>query len=106
MGKPSRRKPVTPNSQIKAALHRLWLRSRERQAALRRDGYTCQDCGRKQSKAKGKEFSVEVDHLAGQINWPQIIEYIRRHLLVDPSELETVCHADHKLRTEQRRVIG
>ncbi len=92
MGK---RKPNTPRSQVRSALRRLWLRSRERQAALKRDKYTCQECGKKQSMAKGKEIYVEVHHLNG-IKWEQIIDYIYRHLLVDPKELETECVGCHK----------
>lgn len=98
-----RRKAATPRSQVKSALRRLWLRSRERQAALKRDSYTCQECGKKQSRAKGREVFVEVDHLNG-VSWENILDYIYRHLLVDPSELETVCHDDHLARTNTRRL--
>jgi len=97
-----RRKPTTPRSQVRSALRRLWLRSRERAAALKRDMYTCVECGRKQSKAKGREFQVEVDHLNG-IEWENMIDYIFRHLLVDPKDLETVCKEQHKARTESRK---
>lgn len=100
----SRRKPTTPRSQVRSALRRLWLRSRERQAALKRDCYTCQECGQKQSKAKGRELSVEVDHLDG-IEWENILDYIYRHLLVSPDRLETVCKADHIIRTAIRRAL-
>lgn len=100
-----RRSDKTPRSQVRSALRRLFLRSRERAFALRRDGYACSDCLRKQSIAKGKEFKVEVDHIEG-IEWERMIDYIFRHLLCDPSKLETVCKADHKRRTEQRRAIG
>jgi len=57
MGK---RLPYTPNSKIKAAVRSLFLRSRERAEAKKRDGYACKRCGKKQSKAKGREVSVEV----------------------------------------------
>lgn len=90
-----KRKDYTPNSQIKAALHRLWLRSRERGAAIKRDGYTCQNCGLKQSTAKGKEQRVAVHHLDG-VEWENIIAYIRRHLLVEPRLLTTLCPECHK----------
>jgi integrase len=102
----SRKKPTTPRSQVRSALRRyVWLRSRERRAALKRDKYTCVDCGAKQSKAKGREVKVEVDHLDG-IEWERMIDYIYRHLLVPPERLETVCPKDHKLRGEQRKAIG
>ena len=93
---------TTPRSQVRSALRQLWLRSRERRAALKRDHYTCVDCGIKQSKAKGREVKVEVDHLDG-INWEFILDYIYRHLLVPPERLETVCKKDHSARTRARK---
>jgi predicted HNH restriction endonuclease len=93
MGK---RQPQTPKSQIKAALHKLWLRSRERNAALKRENNTCELCGKKQSKAKGKEQKICVHHLNG-IEWPKIIEYIYRHILVDPKHLEVLCPTCHEI---------
>lgn len=92
MGK---RLTTTPRSAVKAAIRQLWLRSRERAAALKRDGYTCVHCGKKQSTAKGREQKVEVHHLNG-IQWENIIDYIFRHVLVDPAHLETVCPECHK----------
>ena len=89
--------PTTPRSKVRSAIRQLWLRSRERAAALRRDGYTCQCCGKKQSKAKGKEFAVEVPHLDG-IEWEKILDYIYRHVLVDPGKLETLCKECHELQ--------
>ncbi len=72
----SKRLPNTPRSTVRAALRQLWLRSRERAAALKRDQYTCQVCGRKQSKAKGKEFDVQVHHKDGIGNWEQVIDSV------------------------------
>ena len=96
MGK---RLPYTPNGQIVSALRRVWMRSRERAAALKRDGYTCQCCGKKQSKAKGKEVDVVVHHLDG-INWTGKAEEIRRDVLQTPARLQTLCvdchDAEHK----------
>ena len=80
------------------------MRSRERQAALKRDNYSCVECGIKQSRAKGKEVFVEVDHINGII-WEKILDYIFRHLLVPPEQLETVCKEHHKQRTEARKRI-
>lgn len=88
--------PHTPNSKIKNALRKLFLRSRERAAALKRDNYTCQKCGMKQSKAKGKEVKVEVHHLEGILNWDEIYRLIREFLLCDPKYLETLCKNCHK----------
>ena len=92
--KKSRKLPHTPTSQIKAALRKLWLRSRERAAAIKRDGYTCQCCCVKQSKAKGREVAVEVHHIRS-IRWKEILEFIRSELLVDPSLLQTLCVECH-----------
>ena len=88
--------PYTPNSRIKSALRQLWLRSRERAAAIKRDDYRCQRCRGKQSKAKGKEFKVEVHHLEGVENWAEIYRTVKKYLLVDPEYLETLCPECHK----------
>jgi 5-methylcytosine-specific restriction endonuclease McrA len=101
MGK---RLPTTPRSKVRAAIRQLWLRSRERAAALKRDGYTCQDCGKKQCTAKGREQKVEVHHLNG-IEWEKVIDYIFRHVLVDPKELETLCPECHKKAEEMNRIM-
>jgi len=87
---------ITTNSQIRAALRRLFLRSRERAAALKRDNYTCQDCGAKQSRAKGKEVYVQIHHKEHILNWSELFKAVRGYLLCDPSELETVCKECHK----------
>ena len=60
------------------------------------DDYTCQCCGKKQSKAKGKEFKVEVHHRHGVLNWAEIYEVIRKYLLTEPEHLETLCKSCHK----------
>ncbi len=100
-----KRKKETPRSQIRSALRQLWLRSRERRAALKRDHYTCQDCGAKQSKAKGRVVKVEVDHLEG-VSWEFVIDYLYRHLLVSPERLETVCKPCHASRTAERKRLN
>ena len=86
--------PYTPNSRIRAALRKLWLRSRERAAALKRDKYTCK-CGKKQCMAKGREVYVEVHHIDG-IDWDGVIALIRERLLQTPDKLETMCVECHK----------
>ncbi len=96
------RKPTTPRSQVRSALRQLWLRSRERQAALKRDKYTCQECGVKQSKAKGREVKVEVHHVVETLDWDLLLSYIYRHLLCDPRYLETLCKECHEKETRMR----
>ena len=95
-----KKKPTTPRSKVRAAIRQLWLRSRERAARLKLDNYTCQECGKKQSKAKGKEQKIEVHHLNG-IEWENIIDYIFRHVLVDSKYLETLCPDCHKSVAEK-----
>ena len=102
MGK---RLPHTPRSQVRSALRKLWLRSRERASALKREGYACEECGAKQSRKKGQEVKVEVHHLEGIVNWDQMIDYIYRHLLVEPGALEVVCEDCHAKITEEEKRI-
>lgn len=92
MGK---RLPHTPTSQIRSAIRKLWLRSRERACALKREKYCCERCGIKQSKRKGKEVSVQVHHKNG-IDWQEVIDYIRNNVLCKPEDLEIVCDNCHK----------
>ena len=96
----TRRLPYTPNSQIRSALRRLFLRSRERAGRLKADGYTCCECGVKQSRAKGKEVYVEVHHRDGVENWDALFAAVREYLLCDKDKLETLCKECHKAHTE------
>lgn len=97
--------PHTPTSKIKNHLRMMWLRSRERAAALKREGYCCELCGKKQSKRKGYEIRIEVHHENG-IRWNEIIEYIREHLLCPPRKLKVLCedcHGEqHKIEVEEK----
>ena len=95
-----KRSPYSTNTFIKAALHRMWLRSRERSLRLKMDGYCCQVCGAKQSKRKGAEVAVNVHHLNG-IRWKEMIAYIRKELLVTPDKLTTLCVTCHKNEHEE-----
>lgn len=90
----------TPNSRIRAALRQLFLRSRERASALKRDQYTCQCCNVKQSKAKGKEVFIEVHHKKGVLNWDKLFDAVREYLLCNPEELEVLCKSCH-IKKEQ-----
>ena len=88
--------PGTPRSKVRAAIRQLWLRSRERAAALKRDKYTCTVCHRKQSKAKGKEMRVQVHHKHGIANWEQVIDLIYEGILCNPDNLTTLCEECHE----------
>ena len=85
----------TPRSQVRVALRRLSLRSRERAACLKRDYYTCQNCGKKQSKAKGREVNVQVHHKKG-IQWDVLIDIVYEMLLCHPDDMQTLCDDCHK----------
>jgi len=86
--------PTTPKSRVRAALRQVWLRSRERAAAIKRESGCCEICGKKQSAAKGKEIKLNVHHLNG-IEWDKILDYIYRHILVDPKHLQVLCVSCH-----------
>jgi hypothetical protein len=93
---------TTPRSRVRQALRQLWLRSRERASAIKRDKYTCQKCGVKQSKAKGKEQKIECHHKSGLIgNWDKVIDTIFAELLCHPDFLETLCPDCHKKHEEK-----
>lgn len=90
-----RKLPATPRSRVRSALRQLWLRSRERAAALKAAQYTCA-CGKKQSKAKGREIAVTVHHKDGVGNWEEVINAVYRELLCDPSHLDVKCLDCHE----------
>ena len=93
----SKKLPFTPKTQVRSALRRLWLKSRERAAALKRDDYRCQQCGKKQSRAAGREVKVEVHHKDGVLNWAELDNAIRRGLLCHPGQLVTLCKKCHSM---------
>ncbi len=92
MGKRSER---TTRGAVKAALRKLSLRSRERNAAIRRDKYTCQICGVKKSVAKGREVQVEVHHKKG-VQWEVLVDIVYEMLLCHPDDMITLCKACHE----------
>jgi len=96
MKKPKKPKTHTRPCDIKAALRTLWLRCPERREALKRENYTCQCCGGKQSKAKGNEFDVQVHHKTGITNWDKIVEAVMTYLICDSDHLEVLCKTCHK----------
>lgn len=86
----------TSRSRIKGELRRLFVKSAERNEAMKRDNYTCQTCFRKKSVKKGSEVSVECHH-ENEIDWDKLIDIIQQVLLCDPSLLHcqcVECHAD------------
>lgn len=100
MGK---KQPNTPRSRVRSALRQLWLRSRERAAALKEASRTCSGCGVKASVAKGREQAVEVHHLDGVGNWDKVINAVYEEILCHPSRLKVVCPDCHKKEHETRK---
>ena len=90
------KKPYTPNTQIRSCLRVLWMRSRERNEALKNTDMCCSVCGDRNSRAKGREIYIEVHHLKHVTNWARIFSVIREELLCDPSELTPMCKPCHK----------
>lgn len=74
----------------------MFVKSRERAAAMKRDNYSCQKCGVKQSKAKGREQKIDVHHLKGIYVWDSIIQQIQDHILCDAKDLQCLCPACHQ----------
>ena len=87
--------PTTPRSRVRAALRQVWLRSRERQAALKRAKYCCERCGVKASVAKGRVVKLQVHHKGRVTNWNRIIDTVFEELLCDPQFLEVLCIECH-----------
>jgi predicted HNH restriction endonuclease len=90
------RKPETPRSRVRAAIRLLWLRSRERAAAMKAANYSCERCGVHQSVAKNHEQKIEVHHKAGIGNWEAVIDLIFQEILCNPGMLECLCPECHK----------
>lgn len=87
---------ITPRYKIKRSLAKLFLVSRERSDAIKRDNYSCQKCGVKASVRKGFEQKVQVHHKKGIKFWNEIIDLIYSELLCNPDDLETLCPDCHK----------
>lgn len=85
----------TPRSRVKGMLRQIFLKSVERAAALKRDNYTCVDCGKKQSVKKGFECKVQVHHKKGIKIWEELINLVYKHLLCSVDDLETLCFGCH-----------
>lgn len=86
--------PTTPRSKVRAALRALFLRSRERAAAIKRENNTCEVCGKKGSQAKGKEVKINVHHNNGS-GIDAIIDEVFRRLLCDPKHFTVLCKDCH-----------
>ena len=90
------KEPITPKSIIVHQLRLLWLHSRERAEAMKRAGYSCESCHKKQSRKKGFEQKIEVHHKEGILNWDDVINLIRENILCEPELLEVLCPECHE----------
>lgn len=88
-------KTKTSDAFLYSRLRMIWLMSRERAAAMKREGYCCERCKRKQSKKKGFEVKINVHHKNRITNWKKIYEVLRKEMLINPSELEVLCRECH-----------
>jgi hypothetical protein len=86
--------PSTPRSRVTAALRQVWLRSRERASAIKRENGCCEVCGKKQSTAKGREVKLEIHHNNG-VQWQEILNKVYKELLCDPKHLTVLCKDCH-----------
>lgn len=87
--------PTTPRSRIRSALRQVFLRSRERAAAVKREHNTCERCKAKGSVAKGREVKIQVHHREGICNWEKVIDLVFSEILCDPARLEVLCKGCH-----------
>ena len=83
-------------SKVKSALRMMWLRSNERNAAIKHYQNTCQRCHKKGSQAVGREVKIEVHHKEGIGNWDKVEKEIFKELLVPVEKLECLCKDCHK----------
>ena len=95
----------TPRSRVKNALRQLWLRSRERNHALKMADRTCKVCGVKASQAKGREVKVQVDHTHG-IDWDGIVSLIVERVLQRPEDYTVLCEKCHKKKHLDRADVA
>ena len=93
---------TTPRSKVKGALRQLWMRSRERNQAIKNAGRCCQVCGKKASQAKGREVVLNAHHIFG-INWEKLVDLVFERLIRPPEEYEIVCVECHTKHHEHER---
>ena len=98
----SRKTATTPRGKVNAALRQLFTRSRERAAAMKRAGYSCECCGIKQSRKDGAEVSLEVHHIKGISGWEALIDMVYAELLCSPDMLQVLCKGCHSKQHEHR----
>jgi len=97
----------TSNSYIMGRIRQIFLTSRERAYATKRDDYTCQKCFKRMSKRKGHEVYLDVHHVEpiGDA-WKEIFKIMREKILVHPDKLQCLCRECHKNETNKIEISG
>ena len=96
----SKKLPTTPRSRVRNALRQVFLRSRERAAAIKREHNTCQQCGAKGSVAKGREVKIQVHHSEGIGDWEGCIDNVYTNILCSPDKMIVLCVDCHRREHE------
>lgn len=97
----------TANHYIRGRIRQIFLTSRERAYAMKRDDYTCQKCFKRMSKKKGHEVYMDVHHLdeIGKA-WEEIFEIMKSKILCHPDKLQCLCRECHKGETNKIKIEG
>jgi predicted HNH restriction endonuclease len=85
---------VTPLGQIKRAVRLCWLRSRERNQAIKDAGRACTKCGKHSSVAVGRKVVINAHHTHG-IDWDGICRDIRDRVFQTPADYTVLCEDCH-----------
>lgn len=93
----------TPNNVIRSALRQLWMRSKERNQAIKNANRQCVVCSARQSAAKGREVKLNAHHTDG-IDWADLIRLVRERLLMTPDAYTVVCERCHKQEHDEEKV--
>lgn len=96
----SKRLSTTPRSIIRHAIRQVWLRSRERAAAIKAETNTCEECNQKGSVAKGRQVKIEVHHQEPPDMEMIIDAFFKSGLLCNPDRLTVLCKDCHKKITK------
>ena len=101
MSKSERKKyRPTTRAMVESKLRRyIWMQSRERAECKRRFKNTCQSCGAKGSRARGREVKDPDIHHINPVDFGPIIDLIldkENGLLCSPDNLIPLCKECHK----------
>lgn len=86
----------TPSSKIVHAVRAMSMRSREFAEARKNTANSCCICGRKQSKAKGREVAIHIHHGTHRPIWERVVRAIRQEVLQTPGILWPICRECHE----------